>query len=149
MPQVRRAGGNDLAAAWEIVEEYNDAIGVLLRDDRAAFQEYLTGPNALWLAEDDHEVAGCIALRPILALESGACEVKRLYVRPAYRGLGLAHALLDAAEEYARNAGYEAIYLDTFDALTVATRFYAQRGYEPIERYNDNPQATIFMKRTL
>ena len=154
-PAVRRATPSDEPAAAAIVAEYNEAIGVVLRDDPAALRAYLAGPGALWLAEDQGIAVGCVALRPLpdladvtLSLSKGA-EVKRLYVRPAYRGLRLAGALMDALEAHARDAGYAALYLDTKDDLHAAIRFYDRRGYERIPRYNDNPQATIFMRRLL
>jgi ribosomal protein S18 acetylase RimI-like enzyme len=145
--RVRRADVRDEAAAWAIVDEYNRAIGVVVRDDPAGFRAYLTGPGSLWLAEDGDEVVGCVAMRPLPALGADACEVKRLYVRPQYRGAGLAAALMDALEAEARERGFSAIYLDTKDDLAAAIRFYERRGYERIARYNDNPQATIFMRR--
>jgi ribosomal protein S18 acetylase RimI-like enzyme len=146
---VRRATLADEDAAWAIVDEYNRAIDVVVRDDAATFRTYLEGPGALWLAEVAGEVVGCVVLRPLDELGAGACEVKRLYVRPAQRGAGIAEALMDALEAFAREAGYIAIYLDTKDDLHAAIRFYDRRGYERIARYNDNPQATIFMRRTL
>ncbi|HTJ25263.1 MAG TPA: GNAT family N-acetyltransferase [Candidatus Limnocylindria bacterium] len=146
---VRRATLADETAAWAIVEEYNRALDIVVRDDAATFRKYLEGPGALWLAEAAGEVVGCVVLRPLPDLGDGACEVKRLYVRPAHRGAGLAEALMDALEAFARDAGYRAVYLDTKDDLHAAIRFYERRGYERIPRYNDNPQATIFMRRTL
>jgi GNAT superfamily N-acetyltransferase len=88
-------------------------------------------------------------MRPLETAGPHAAEVKRLYVRPAHRGGGVASALMDALEEGARESGYTELYLDTKDDLTVAIRFYERRGYERIPRYNDNPQATIFMRRVL
>ncbi len=64
-------------------------------------------------------------------------------------GAAIAGALMDALESYARSAGYDAVYLDSKDDLATAIRFYRERRYEEIERYNDNPQATIFMRRLL
>ena len=52
-------------------------------------------------------------------------------------------------EEYARERGYEWLYLDTTDEMVAAQRFYAALGYELTTRYNDNPQATIFMRKDL
>ena len=80
---------------------------------------------------------------------SAAAEVKRLYVRPAFRGLGLAHALMQAAEEHARAGGLEWLYLDTKDDLHAAIHFYLGTGYQPCPRYNDNPQATLFLRKQL
>jgi ribosomal protein S18 acetylase RimI-like enzyme len=146
--EVRRASPADEEAAWAIVDEYGDVVDVYVRDDRAALRAYLAGPGALWLACEGDEVAGCVALRPLPEIEARACEVKRLYVRPAYRGARVAHALMDALEAYAREAGYDAAYLDSKDDLATAIRFYDRRGYERIALYNDNPQATVFMRRT-
>jgi N-acetylglutamate synthase-like GNAT family acetyltransferase len=147
--RIRRATADDTQRARTIVEEYNESIGVVKRDDATHFDQYVSSPNAFWLAEIDHESAGCVALRPLPEVHGRACEVKRLYVRPAYRRAGVAAELMDAVEAYALEVGYDAIYLDTFDALADAVRFYERRGYERIQRYNENPQATIFMRKAL
>ena len=146
---IRRATAADATAARAISEEYAEAFAIVVRDDDATFRTYLEGPGALWLAERDGETIGCVVLRPLPALGDRAAEVKRLYVRPAQRGAGVAAALMDALEAHARAGGYDAIVLDTKDDLVAAIRFYEQRGYERIPRYNDNPQATIFMRRVL
>ena len=146
---IRRATASDEASARAIVAEYNDAIGVVVRDDTAAFGVYLNGPGALWLAQIEDEIVGCVVMRPLGSAASHSCEVKRLYVRPARRGFGIAVALMHALETFAVREGYRAVYLDTFDDLGDAVRFYERRGYERIARYNDNPQATIFMRRDL
>jgi ribosomal protein S18 acetylase RimI-like enzyme len=146
---IRSATPADAAEAWTIVDEYNTAVDVLVRDDRAAFERYLDGPGALWLAQDGDVIAGCVVMRPLPEAGPRACEVKRLYVRAAFRGAGVAGALMDALEAHAREAGYDAVYLDSKDDLATAIRFYERRGYERIARYNDNPQATVFMRRAL
>lgn len=146
---VRRAARADEAAAWEIVDEYNTSFGVVLRDDRAALREYLDGPGVLWLAHCDDALAGCVVLRPLPSMGPRASEVKRLYVRSAYRGAGVASALMDALEAHARETGYDAIYLDSRPDFQTAIRFYERRGYERIERYNANPEATVFMRLAL
>jgi N-acetylglutamate synthase-like GNAT family acetyltransferase len=146
---IRRATSADETAAWDILCEYNEAADVLVRDDAAAFRKYLDGPGAFWLAHHGGEVVGCVALRPLPELAPRACEVKRLYVRPAHRGARIAGSLMDALESYAREAGYDAVYLDSKDDLATAIRFYRARGYTPVPRYNDNPEATIFMRRAL
>jgi ribosomal protein S18 acetylase RimI-like enzyme len=144
---VRRAALADEAVAWAIVDEYNRTFGVVVRDEPADFRKYLDGAGALWLACDGTDIAGCVAMRPLPAMGSRACEVKRLYVRPAYRGSQIAAALMDALEAHARDAGYDMIYLDTRADFTAAIRFYDARGYERIPRYNDNPEAAVFMRR--
>jgi GNAT superfamily N-acetyltransferase len=146
---IRRATASDEASARAIVAEYNDAVGVVVRDDEASFRTYLDGLGALWLAQLGDEIAGCVVMRPLTIAGLAACEVKRLYVRPAQRGSGIAAALMDTLEAFAVRAGYRAVYLDTFDELAEAVRFYERRGYERTTRYNDNPQATIFMRRAL
>jgi ribosomal protein S18 acetylase RimI-like enzyme len=146
---VRLATLAEETAAWEIVDEYNTSFGVVLRDDRAALHEYLDGTGALWLAYQDDAVAGCVVLRPLRSIGPRASEVKRLYVRPAYRGAGVADALMEALEAHARAAGYDAIYLDSRPDFQAAIRFYQRRGYEPVARYNENPEATVFMRLPL
>ena len=78
-----------------------------------------------------------------------AGEVKRLYVRPGCRRHGVAQALLDALEQFASARGDDTLYLDTKDDLHAAIRFYERNGYVQCERYNDNPQATLFMRKQL
>jgi GNAT superfamily N-acetyltransferase len=142
---IRRAEPDDLDEAWAIVSEYYDAVGVVAREDRPAFvAAYFEEGSGFWLARNGNIVVGCIGLRPLDAFPS-AGEVKRLYVQPAFRGQGIAGLLLDGLHEYARSVGYEWLYLDSKDDLKGAIRFYETRGYRPCARYNDNPQATIFM----
>jgi ribosomal protein S18 acetylase RimI-like enzyme len=147
--RVWRATAKDSDTAFRLVEEYNEAVGVALRDSRASFQNDYFGPGSgLWLAQASGEVMGCIALRPLRTREQ-AGEIKRLYVRPEFRGSGAALALLVALEQYAGSYGYAWLYLDSKDDLKAAVRFYDRHGYESCERYNENPQATIFMRKAL
>jgi ribosomal protein S18 acetylase RimI-like enzyme/ankyrin repeat protein len=146
--RIARAAPKDRDAAWAIVAEYCDALDIVVRDDPADFDRYFEDGSGVWLAHDGDAVVGCIALRPLPVVGPDAGEVKRLYVRPAARGRNLAGALLDELEAYARGR-YRGLYLDTKDDLIPAIRFYERRGYARIPRYNDNPQATIFMRRLL
>lgn len=133
--------------AYAIVREYYEAVGVMLRDDPESFaRDYFRDGSGVWLAYEGGNVVGCIALRPLPQLER-AGEIKRMYVKPEGRGQGIAERLLEALEEYAVEAGYRTLYLDTKDDLTTAIRFYRRHGYEECERYNENPQATIFMRK--
>jgi len=131
------------------LQDYYVAAGVVVRDDAAAISDYLRGRGALWLAEIDGMTIGCIVLRPLDDVDAHACEVKRLYVREAYRGAGVAGRLHDALEAFARSAGFHWMYLDTASGMQAAIRFYKRHGYESCERYNDNPQATLFMRKIL
>jgi len=98
------------------LQDYYVAAGVVVRDDAAAISDYLRGRGALWLAEIDGMTIGCIVLRPLDDVDAHACEVKRLYVREAYRGAGVAGRLHDALEAFARSAGFHWMYLDTASA---------------------------------
>jgi GNAT superfamily N-acetyltransferase len=119
-----------------------------VREDFDEFAAYLDDPSGVWLARDGRTTIGCIVMKPLPQIE-GACEVKRMYVREGYRRQGVADRLLDAVHEHARALGFRTVYLDTKDDLLPAHRLYARRGYVPCERYNDNPQATIFMRKSL
>jgi GNAT superfamily N-acetyltransferase len=146
---VHRATAPLADAAFALIEEYYEAVGVLVRDDRAALQHYLAAPDSpIWIATVDALPAGCVMLRPLPQIPHAA-EVKRLYVRPAFRGLRLAHALMQAAEQHARAEGFAWLYLDTKDDLHAAIHFYLGAGYQPCPRYNDNPQATLFLRKQL
>lgn len=149
MIRIERAVLDRMDDAYAIVREYYEAVDVAVRDDRTAFvRDYFAPGAGIWLASEDSKVVGCVALRPLPQFEHSG-EIKRMYVKPAARGHGIAEQLLRALEDYARSAGYRTLYLDTKDDLTAAIRFYQSHGYEPCERYNDNPQATIFMRKSL
>lgn len=149
MVRIERAGLEWVEEAYAIVREYYEAVGVVVREHAGEFaHEYFGEGAGIWLASEDAAVVGCIALRPLPQFERSG-EVKRLYVRPEYRGRHIADGLLEALESYAREAGYRTLYLDTKDDLVTAIRFYHGQGYEDCERYNENPQATIFMKKGL
>lgn len=146
---VQRAGTEDCESAWRIVEEYYEAARVLARDSRDDFERvYFQDGAGVWLAIVGKDVVGCIALRRLASIAHSG-EVKRLYVQPKHRGHGIATALYEALELGAGEDGYDFLYLDTTDEMIAAQRFYAALGYEPAPRYNDNPQATIFMKKDL
>jgi GNAT superfamily N-acetyltransferase len=139
----------EIDTAYEIVEEYYEAMSVVARDARDEFARlYFQNGAGVWLASLGNKMTGCIALRAMLQFAQSG-EVKRLYVRPEYRSRGIAVALHNALETYARNFGYRWLYLDTADNMTAAIRFYEEHGYERCARYNDNPQATIFMRKEL
>lgn len=150
MHSIARATEGELAEASRILGAYFDAIGLpaALRDGPGDIAVYVRGPGALWLARRAGQTVGVIGLRPLAAI-ARACEIKRLYVDPAYRGHGIADALLDTLEAAALAQGYSDAYLDTRDDLRTAIAFYRRRGYETCDRYNDNPEATTFMRRAL
>jgi GNAT superfamily N-acetyltransferase len=145
---IRRATQDDLPGAFELVKEYFQAVDVWVRDTESEFSDYVLGDDrGVWLAVAGNEPVGCIVLHPLVSpARSG--EIKRLYVKPAYRGQGLAVGLLQALEEFAAaTARYEWLYLDSKSDLVDAIGFYERHGYQHCERYNSNPQATIFMRK--
>ena len=147
--RIYRAGLQEVEAAYALVKEYYEEVGVVAREDRAEFEkQYFAEGAGVWLAMAQGEAVGCVALRK-LGTEPLRDEVKRMYVRSSHRGGGIAESLLGALETYARKCGYEWLYLDTADSMVAAARFYRRNSYEDCERYNENPQAGIFMRKQL
>jgi len=109
--------------------------------------KYAPPAGALILARVDGAVAGCVALRP---LGDGICEMKRLYVRDAFRGLGVGRTLAERIIAEARSRGYRAIRLDTLGRLVAARALYESLGFREIEPYIYNPTPDVqFMELIL
>jgi GNAT superfamily N-acetyltransferase len=146
---IHQAKPEDLPIAFPLVAEYFQEIDVMVRDSKEEFADYLSGDGGgVWLAFASEEPVGCIVLRG-LSSPPASGEVKRLYVRASHRKRGLADRLLRTLEQHAIQVGYEWLYLDSKDDLESAIRFYKRHGYECCDRYNRNPQATIFMRKQL
>jgi putative acetyltransferase len=144
MPQ----SAQDLAATAEIFREYALGLGVDLcfQDFDAELADlpgdYAPPRGALLLASVDGIVAGCCALRPLDSSDYvNAAEMKRLYVRPAFRGMGLGRQLADAILDAARIAGYGSVLLDTLDDMEIARAMYEDLGFKEIPPYYHNPLA--------
>jgi putative acetyltransferase len=104
--------------------------------------EYASPRGGLLLATVDGELAGCCAMRPLDTVDyPNACEMKRLYVRPAYRGLRLGRLLAESILDTARLAGYGCILLDTLSDMEAARALYEELGFEDIPPYYYNPIA--------
>ena len=109
--------------------------------------KYAAPDGRLYLALDDGMAAGCIALR---RLDAVRCELKRLYVRPEYRGRHIARLLCRRILEDARAIGYREMYLDTLPELEAAIALYRSLGFRKTDKYNDSPQErTIFLRKEL
>jgi GNAT superfamily N-acetyltransferase len=149
VPRVMRAGAAQADDARLLLNEYYGEIDVVQRDTPAAVQRFLSdSDSALWIAYVEERPAGCVVLRP-LPIFPAAGECKRLYVRAHFRRRGIAEMLLDAMEAQGRRAGLTWIYLDSKDDLEAALTLYRRRGYAPCARYNDNVQATVFLRKML
>ena len=104
--------------------------------------EYAAPRGSLLIALVDGAVAGCCALRALDAADYvNACEMKRLYVRPAFRGLGLGRDLAERILDTARQVGYRSVLLDTLDEMETARALYQDLGFEEIPPYYHNPIA--------
>ena len=118
-------------------------------DDEIAGLEgkYGRPDGRLYVLYEEGEAAACIALR---RLDSRRAELKRLYVRPRFRGRGLSSILLERITGEADEIGYEEILLDTLPCLESAIRLYINHGFTFTERYNDSPvEGTLFMHKVL
>lgn len=149
MPDIRIVQPDDpslLDATREIFREYAASLDIDL-----CFQQFDTelatlpgdyaGPRgALLLALVDEAIAGCVAMRPLDDADyANACEMKRLYVRKAFRGFGLGRQLAEHALDAARRAGYGCILLDTLDDMEAARTLYEELGFEEVPPYYHNP----------
>ena len=151
--RVREAEPDELVVVRELIEEYVSSLGIDLDfqeiDLELAHLEAVYGPpgGRILLAVADGAAAGCVGLRP---LEDDCCELKRLYVRPAFRGTGIGRALALAAIDAARALGYGRIRIDTLPQMGAARKLYASLGFREIEPYRFNPVlGTAFMELAL
>jgi len=139
---TRAVAPDDVAAARELFLEYASALGVDLRFQ--GFEAEVAGlpgcyappEGRLLLARADGELAGCAALRP---LQPTVAEMKRLYVRPEFRGAAVGRSLADAIIADARSIGYRSIRLDTLPSMGAARRLYQSLRFREIEPYTANP----------
>ncbi len=151
IPQVNIAsptGTQGLHTVREIFREYAAGLGVDLcfqqfDEELAGLPgEYAAPRGALLLATVDGKVAGCCALRPLDTADyPNAAEMKRLYVRDAFRGMGLGRQLVEAALDAARQSGYASVLLDTLDDMEAARTLYEELGFVEIPPYYHNPIA--------
>ena len=145
----------DLAATKALFEIYAVSLGVNLSyqnfvAEMAAMPgKYAPPKGELLLARGkDGAAIGCVGLRPLA--NDGICEMKRLYVAPEGRGLGLGNALAEAIVREARRIGYREMRLDTLPSLVAAIALYERMGFAAIPAYYDTPIAgTLFFSLPL
>ena len=139
----------DLDIARTLFREYVAGLDVDLayqgfEEELAALPgKYTTPTGQILLAWRSDEAVGCVALRP---LTGGACEMKRLYVRPTARGEQLGRRLGESICQAAREAGYKRICLDTLKTMQAAHALYRSLGFSETEAYIFNPlEGAIYM----
>jgi putative acetyltransferase len=131
---------HDLAQAHRLFRDYAKSLGISLCFQN--FEQELAGlPGAyappagcLLLAEFDGVAGGCVALRP---MQNQACEMKRLFISPDFRGTGAGRMLAVMAK--AKSLGYSTIRLDTLPSMTAAIQMYESLGFQRMEPYYQNP----------
>ncbi|HYP54099.1 MAG TPA: GNAT family N-acetyltransferase [Pyrinomonadaceae bacterium] len=150
---VHAETGAHLALVRELWLEYAASLGVDLsfqNFDRELADlpgDYARPRGRLLLALSGDEAAGTAALHEF---DGDACEMKRLYVRPAFRGTGLGRRLAEAIIAEARAAGYRRMLLDTLPTMTGAAALYRTLGFQPIAPYRYNPvEGSLFMELKL
>jgi GNAT superfamily N-acetyltransferase len=156
MVTIRVAAAADLDVVRELLREYAAYLNASVGEEHICLENYekelttLPVPyhapgGVILLATVYGESAGVIALKPLTPVRSvflgeRACEMKRLWVRPKFRGFSLGSMLAERLIEEARVRSYTAIYLDTMPvSMAAANRIYGKLGFIPVERYADNP----------
>ena len=137
-----------LVAARLILREYAGALAVpecltsFEQELSALPGDYAAPRGQLLLAMAGDEVLACCALRPLDNVDySNACEIRRLYVRPVHRGLGLGRRLAEAQMDFARIQGYSCMLLDTLSEMEAARALYEDLGFQEVPPYYFNPIA--------
>ncbi len=144
-----------IAEARTLFREYETWLGMSLcfqdfENEVATLPGKYAMPNGrLFLAYDDNNLAGCIALRPLD--EAGVCEMKRLFIRDEFRGRQIGLHLIERLLSEARKSGYTAMRLDTFPPkMGKAVKLYESHGFRAIAPYYDNPHdGVLFMELAL
>jgi len=143
----------DIATVRALIREYQSLLGVDLcfqgfdAEMRNLPGDYAPPRGRLLLATHDGKPVGCVALRDAGASRS---EMKRLFVRPGTRGLGVGNALVSRVVDDARTIGYAEIVLDTLPSMADAQRMYERFGFRDIAPYRENPiQGTRYLAKSL
>lgn len=127
-------------AAYLELQNYDDELADLRH-------KYGEPDGRLYIAYLGDKAVGCVGMK---RQTESACELKRLYIRPEYRGRGLARYLSELILSEAKKAGYKSVLLDTLDFLKDAQALYKRLGFHEIPKYNDSPmENAIYMEYDL
>ncbi len=154
MTLLTATGPEHLAVLRDLFQEYADSLSIDLCFQQFDTElatlpgEYADPRGALLLALVDGAPAGCCALRPLDTADyPNASEMKRLFVRKAFRGFGLGRQLAEATLDAARQRGYACVLLDTLDDMESARALYTDLGFTDIPSYYHNPiQGAHYLK---
>ena len=154
MTLLTATGPEHLAVLRDLFQEYADSLSIDLCFQQFDTElatlpgEYADPRGALLLALGDGAPAGCCALRPLDTADyPNASEMKRLFVRKAFRGFGLGRQLAEATLDAARQRGYACVLLDTLDDMESARALYTDLGFTDIPPYYHNPiQGAHYLK---
>lgn len=151
---IQAASADQIENARMLFREYEAWLGFDLcfqnfEDElRTLPGRYAEPEGRLLLVYADEKLAGCVAMRK---LEDSVCEMKRLYVRPEFRGKGLGNNLIEKLIDDAHSIGYRVMRLDTYPPnMEKAVRLYESHGFKPIPAYYNNPhEDVLFMELVL
>lgn len=135
----------EYAIAASLFNEYANWLGIDLSfqkfDEELQSLKLMYGPDKgiIIICKQDSDYMACIAVRPI---DAETAEFKRMYVKSAFREMGIGQVLLEKAIEFAKLSGYQTIKLDTLNTMTPAMNLYKKNGFYEIPAYYFNPEKT-------
>lgn len=146
-------GDGDMDIAREMFREYQQWLGVDLcfqdfDDELASLPGCYAAPaGEIFIASEGDSVAGVVAVRPV---GEGRSEMKRLYVRDPWKGIGLGRRLAELVVDYAKKQGYRTMVLDTLPHLHAAISIYERMGFKKTQPYYENPlPGVVYMEKIL
>jgi len=154
MELIQATTDEQIEAARELFKEYASGLAIDMcfqsfdHELQTLPGKYATPDGRLLLAYAENELAGCIALRK---LDDRTCEMKRLFLRPGFRGRGYGRRMINDLVEQARMSGYVRMRLDTLPGkMDAAISLYRELGFEDIPAYYDNPlEGAVYLERNL